>query len=382
MVLKDKVWEVVEWAEQSSHEDEIEECNGDTTTVVTFFHQQPVDVMAVGIVNTGADDPFLQPKVREDAPKGKDVKDRQGFGWYGRSLEDGVYEVEDSDVEVGPQHDTSEGDPVHREVPKHAEGDEPEEIEIEGVKYTPTTTLSKMRIGLKMCGLPKGRSKADAWKRLVEHHRHFAENLAVELAQRGFERQRAGEGGDDARPQHVPRLPTKAERQIHELTHWPYADWCQSCVASRAKSDPHRRQGALRDETKSEYPIVSMDFCFTRSLVEANEEDKEDLRRYGGDARGGVCLVITDDWTHGVLAVPTPGKGRSHVKYLAEQVVRYIGSCGFSSCTMKADGEPAMRMLLDVVQKCRQRLGFKTRWNTVAQVTAKPMEGLKEKSKR
>ena len=175
-----------------------------------------------------------------------------------------------------------------------------------------------------------------------------------------FERQRAGEGGDDARPQHVPRLPTKAERQIHELTHWPYADWCQSCVASRAKSDPNRRQGALRDETKSEYPIVSMDFCFTRSLVEANEEDKEDLRRYGGDARGGVCLVITDDWTHGVLAVPTPGKGRSHVKYLDEQVVRYIGSCGFSTCTVKADGEPAMRMLLDVVQKCRQRLGFKT----------------------
>ena len=141
-----------------------------TTTVVSFFHQQPVDVMAVGIVNTGADDPFLQPKVREDAHKGEDVKDRQGFGWYGRSLEDGVYEVEDSDVEVGPQHDTGEGDPVHREVPKHAEDDEPEEIEIEGVKYTPTTTLSKMRIGLKVCGLPKGRSKADAWKRLVEHH--------------------------------------------------------------------------------------------------------------------------------------------------------------------------------------------------------------------
>ena len=119
-------------------------------------------------------------------------------------------------------------------------------------------------------------------------------------------------------------------------------------------------KGSFRDETKSEYPIVSMDFAFTKSLVEPEEEDLEDLRRYGGDARGGVSLVITDDWTRGILVVPTPGKGRPHVKFLAEQVVRYIGSCGFSTCTVKADGEPSTRLLLDVVQKCRQRLGFKT----------------------
>ena len=136
---------------------------------------------------------------------------------------------------MGPQQEPGEGDPVQREYPQHAEGDEPEEIEIEGVKYTAKTPLSKMRVGLKLCGLPKGRSKADAWKRLVEHHRHFAENLAVELAQREFTRRRLDEDGGDARGQHVPRVPTKAERQVHELTHWPYEDWCQSCVAARAK---------------------------------------------------------------------------------------------------------------------------------------------------
>ena len=185
MVLKDKVWEVVEWAEQTSHENEIEECNGDTTTVVSFFHQQPVDVMAVGIVSTGADDPFLQPKVREDAPTGEDVKDREGFGWYGRSLEDGVYEVE------GPltwklAHNMTQVKVIlsNEKFQSMQKVMSLRRSRIEGVKYTPTTTLSKMRIGLKMCGLPKGRSKADAWKRLVEHHRHFAENLAVELAQR------------------------------------------------------------------------------------------------------------------------------------------------------------------------------------------------------
>jgi hypothetical protein len=78
----------------------------------------------------------------------------------------------------------------------------------------------------------------------------------VELAQREFERKKMADGGSDARGQMIPRLPTKAERQVHELTHWPFADWCESCVAARARSDPHRLQGSLRAEGKSEYPVV------------------------------------------------------------------------------------------------------------------------------
>eukprot|EP00435_Cladocopium_sp_Y103_P033498 s351_g8.t1 len=101
-----------------------------------------------------------------------------------------------------------------------------------------------------------------------------------------------------------------------------------------------------------------MDYCFTRGLTEPAEADKEDLRLYGGDIRGGVALVITDDWVRGVLALPVPGKGRAHAKYLAEQIVRYISACGFSTCILKADAGPSTR--LDIVAKARQRLGFKT----------------------
>ena len=134
------------------------------------------------------------------------------------------------------------------------------------------------------------------------------------------------------------------------------------CVAARGKADPHRRRAEddLRMEGKSEFPVISMDYCFTRGLTEPTEADKEDLRLYGGDIRGGVSLVVTDDWSRGVLALPVPGKGRSHAKYLAEQIVRYIGACGFSTCILKADAEPATRLLLDIVSKARQKLGFKT----------------------
>ena len=69
-------------------------------------------------------------------------------------------------------------------------------------------------------------------------------------------------------------------------------------------------------EAKSEYPVVSLDYAFTRGLT--------DLRLYGGGVRGGVALVVTDEWCRSVLALPVPGKGRAHAKDLAEQIIRYI----------------------------------------------------------
>lgn len=332
-------------------EDEIEECNGNPTTVVTFFHSEMEDINAMGVIHTGDDDPFMKAKeVEKDIEKKKPM----GFEWHGRSLEDGVYEVDD-DMD-GLQPGTQDGEPLHAEQPGRPVGDdEIEEVDIDGEKYTKESTLAKLREALRLCGLPRGKSKADAWKRLVDYRKNFAENMGIELARREFERRKLAEGGDGVRPQSIPRMPTKAERQVHELTHWPYEDWCEHCVAARGKSDPHRRAGqeGVRAEAKSEYPVVSMDFCYTRSMEDPSEEDREEFKRYGGDLRGGLALVVTDDWTHGVLALPVPAKGRAHIKYIAEQVVRWIGACGFSTCTVKADGEPSMRMLVEVVQQCR-----------------------------
>ena len=363
VIQKDGIWEVVEVAERSLEENEIEECNGVETTAIFFFHQAMEDVNEVGIIHTGADDPFLQPRLREQQDGGDRQREQQGFGWFGRSLEDGVYEVDDADEDMGQQPEAVDDDPFRRRQAVQV-GDEEvvEEIDIDGEKYSMKSSLRKLREGLRLCGLPKGRSKAQAWQRLSEHHRHFAETLGAELARREFERRKFAEGGDGVRPQSIPRLPTKAERQIHELTHWPFEDWCMQCVAARGKADPHRRRAEddLRMEGKAEFPVISMDYCFTRGLTEPTEADKEDLRLYGGDIRGGVSLVVTDDWSRGVLALPVPGKGRSHAKYLAEQIVRYISACGFSTCILKADAEPATRLLLDIVSKARQKLGFKT----------------------
>jgi hypothetical protein len=69
--------------------------------------------------------------------------------------------------------------------------------------------------------------------------------------------------------------------------------------------------------------VVSMDFCFTRGLVEPE----------GASRRHQTIWWRSTSWSllggyrgrgNSVLCLPTPGKGRPHAKYLAEQVVRFI----------------------------------------------------------
>ena len=147
----------------------------------------------------------------------------------------------------------------------------------------------------------------------------------MELARTEFDRKKQLEGGDGVQGQDIPRMPTKAERPIHELCHWPYESWCQSCVASRGKADHHHRlaEGSRRAESKSEFPVVSMDFCFTRGLVEPEGASRRHQTIWWRSTRWSL-LGGYRGRGNSVLCLPTPGKGRPHAKYLAEQVVRFI----------------------------------------------------------
>ena len=45
----------------------------------------------------------------------------------------------------------------------------------------------------------------------------------------------------------TPAQPSRAEREEHELTHFPYRTWCDHCVRGRAKDDlPPEREGCPR----------------------------------------------------------------------------------------------------------------------------------------
>ena len=42
-----------------------------------------------------------------------------------------------------------------------------------------------------------------------------------------------------ARPGRVPVLPSEAEMEQHELTHFPFRNWCRHCVRAKGKESPH-----------------------------------------------------------------------------------------------------------------------------------------------
>ena len=69
---------------------------------------------------------------------------------------------------------------------------------------------------------------------LVHRYTHFVENLSTELARKEFQKSKPDEG-KKARGHIAPRVPSKAERQVHELTHWPYQNLCERGAAARGK---------------------------------------------------------------------------------------------------------------------------------------------------
>ena len=103
----------------------------------------------------------------------------------------------------------------------------------------------------------------------------------------------------------LPRAPSEEEQLRHELTHLPYAPWCDFCVRTKAKADAQRLPPEA-DATR-EIPSLEMDFCYGKT-----------------DERGFLycVLVVLDTWTKMILAIPMESKG-ADLKSCAEQVARF-----------------------------------------------------------
>ena len=85
------------------------------------------------------------------------------------------------------------------------------------------------------------------------------ELIAAHSAQRNLE-------GDQMRPaigQTVPTEPTEAQRAQHNLTHYPYAAWCELCVAHHARQDGHEPQ----PHVESGHSFISFDFVYAAQMT-------------------------------------------------------------------------------------------------------------------
>ena len=121
-----------------------------------------------------------------------------------------------------------------------------------------------------------------------------------------------------------PRLPSQAERDLHELTHLPYRNWCPVCVRCRGRDLDHRR--AVEDERgASEY---AFDYCFPG--------DECDFKL--------VVLVGREKVTGAYFATAVPRKG-STGRFAVDKALDYIHDIGDRGAriVIKTDQEPAIR---------------------------------------
>ena len=73
-----------------------------------------------------------------------------------------------------------------------------------------------------------------------------------------------------------PLMPTQAEVEDHRVSHLPYRDWCEDCVAGRATGEPHKS-----NPVKSRFPVIAIDYFF---LTKDDLCAKKDLLQSSGES--------------------------------------------------------------------------------------------------
>ena len=148
-------------------------------------------------------------------------------------------------------------------------GDMPSELVVEGIAIKPDSTLAVMRSACGLLGLGKSGGKAKVYKRLCEH----VKKMELMMKHRAL---------------------SQAKAATHEPTHLPFKEWCEFCVANKARSD-------------------------RRSAVESGRSADPDNKL--------IALCLHDRHTGWRGAIPTNRKGGAEsTKYLVGEGVQKQGA--------------------------------------------------------
>ena len=108
------------------------------------------------------------------------------------------------------------------------------------------------------------------------------------------------------RPAADPGQPTRAQREEHNLTHFPFRSWCRACVLGRAKDSPSRTVKGVFAE--SILPRVRMDYCFLTEDVEKEAGEHGEAESTRSDTSITVA-VMQESLCKSVWAYAVESKG-------------------------------------------------------------------------
>ena len=221
----------------------------------------------------------------------------------------------------------------------------PDRLVVNEVEVRASSTLAVLRAACRFHNLSTSGSKLKCYRRLVNHLQKMELDAAREAAH-GSEVVLHREPNAVS----VAQLPDEETQRKHQLTHVPYAPWCESCIAFRARPDRRERDDSAR---VTGVPCVSLDFCYTR----AHGDDQVPQ-----DVVSALWLVMV--CSHGGFVGCIPLKSKSQINLIAREVMNFIQLLGHHDVVLQADNEGATRQILRVVVSARHKLGLPTRSTT------------------
>jgi hypothetical protein len=211
-------------------------------------------------------------------------------------------------------------DPPEDEHPQPvevADGEEPDPAEVEEfapgggaadrpVELGPNSKVRGMKRRLRELHAPVWGSKEILWERLQQHEAQLKSRreVAEQLQRREEAINRDPESARVPIEITSPSPPTDEEREAHSLTHLPFAPWCEICLRSRTRDNPHRSMPKEEEATAlvgPALPLVSMDWF----EVKGSPTDERSEESPPGFTQ---CLMVTDGQTGYVAAIPCPEK--------------------------------------------------------------------------
>ena len=131
----------------------------------------------------------------------------------------------------------------------------------------------------------------------------------------------------------APAMPSKEEKERHDLTHINYRSWCPHCVFGRRNNSPHRTASA----GKRNLPLFCADYCFIR-----DKDDPENL----------TCLVGRLYPSKALFASACDQKGADDEA--VGRLSSFIKDAGISKMVYKTNG---------IQSSMRNRRSLATRWS-------------------
>ena len=149
-----------------------------------------------------------------------------------------------------------------------------------------------------------------------------------------------------------PQVPSaKAVEEHRSSGHIPYRDWCRFCIAGRGLEDQQRPAAE-----ESSIPVVGLDYFFiTAGDVKRKAELEYEKSAAGDEAfqediRTGKlikCFIMRCTSAKTIFGHCIQYKGAGEDQYVASLVVKNVEWLGHTRLILKADNEPALRILVE-----------------------------------